>query len=60
LSQAGKIKKRTFRSVSYSDSQGETVIVEFDSSFANATRAREIVTMVQEEGQWRVISYSIH
>jgi uncharacterized protein DUF4019 len=60
LSQAGKIKKRTFRSVSYSDSQGEAVIVEFDSSFATATRAREIVTMVQEEGQWRVISYSIH
>ena len=60
LSQAGKIKKRTFRSVSYSDSQGDTVIVEFDSSFSNATRAKEIVTMVQEEGQWRVISYSIH
>ncbi|HVI71856.1 MAG TPA: DUF4019 domain-containing protein, partial [Pyrinomonadaceae bacterium] len=60
LSQAGKIKKRTLRSISYSDSQGETVIVEFDSSFSNATRAREILTMVQEEGQWRVISYSIH
>jgi len=60
LSQAGKIKKRTFRNVSYSDSQGETVIVEFDSSFANATKTREIVTMIQEEGQWRVVGYSIH
>jgi hypothetical protein len=36
------------------------VIVEFDSSFANATKAREIVTMIREEGQWRVVGYSIH
>ena len=60
LSQAGKIKKRTFRSVGYTDSQGETVIVEFESAFANATRARELVTMSQEDGHWRIVSYSIH
>jgi hypothetical protein len=30
---------------------GETVIDEFDSSFSNATRAKEIVTMVREGGQ---------
>jgi hypothetical protein len=60
LSQAGKIKKRTFRSVNYSDSQGETVLVEFESSFANAAASKEIVTMIEEEGQWRISGYSIH
>jgi hypothetical protein len=60
LSQTGKIKKRTFRSVSYTDAQGETVIVEFESSFANAATAREIVTMAQEAGQWKIISYGVH
>jgi D-alanyl-D-alanine carboxypeptidase len=60
LSQAGKIKKRTFRSVSYSDSQGESVIVEFDSSFTNAAVSKEIVTMTQEQGQWKITGYSVH
>jgi D-alanyl-D-alanine carboxypeptidase len=60
LSQAGKIKKRTFRSVHYSDLQGETVVVEFDSSFANVKMGKETVTMTQEDGQWKVIGYSIH
>ena len=60
LSQTGKLKKRTFRSVGYSDSQGETVIVEFDSSFTNASMSKEIVTLAQEEGQWKIVSYSVH
>jgi D-alanyl-D-alanine carboxypeptidase len=60
LSQAGKIKKRTFRSVSYTDSQGETVIVEFESSFANQATGREMVTLIQEEGQWKIVGYGIH
>jgi D-alanyl-D-alanine carboxypeptidase len=60
LSQAGKIKRRTFRSVNYSDLQGETVLVEFESSFTNAAASKEIVTMIQEERQWRITGYSIH
>jgi len=60
LSQTGKIRKRTFRSVSYSDAQGENVIVEFESSFAKAAVIKEMVTMVQEQGQWKIIGYSIH
>ena len=60
LSQTGKIKKRTFRSVNYSDSQSESVVVEFESSFTNLTTGREAVTMVQEEGQWRIVGYGIH
>jgi len=60
LSQTGKVKKRTFRSVSYSDPQGESVIVEFDSSFTNASVTKEIVTLAQEDGQWKIVSYSVH
>jgi len=60
LSQAGKNKKRSFRNVSYSDSQDTTVIVEFESSFANATMSKEVVMITQEQGQWKIISYSIH
>ena len=60
LSQAGKIRKRTFRSVSYSDAQGETVIVEFESSFTKATTSKELVTLVQEQGQWKITGYGIH
>jgi len=60
LSQTGKIKKRTFRSVSYQDSQGDTVSIEFDSSFTNPAAHKEIVTMMLEEGHWRITGYSIH
>ena len=60
LSQAGKIKKRTFRSANYSDSQGQSVVIEFDSSFANLKIGKENVTLTQEEGQWRVTGYGIH
>jgi D-alanyl-D-alanine carboxypeptidase len=60
LSQTGKIKRRTFRSVNYSDSQGESVVVEFESSFTNLPSGRETVTMVQEEGQWKIVGYGIH
>jgi hypothetical protein len=60
LSQAGKIKKRTFRSFNYLDSQGESVVIAFDSSFSNVTIGRETVTMVQEEGHWKITGYSIH
>src|SRR5262249_302613 len=60
LSQTGKIKKRTFRSVGYSDAQGESVIVEFDSTFTKATTSKEVVSLVQEQGQWRITGYSIH
>ncbi len=61
LSQTGKIRKRTFRSVSYSDAQGESVIVEFDSSFTKgAATNKETVTMSLEQGQWRIAGYSIH
>ena len=62
LSQAGKIKKRTFHSVNYnySDSQGKTFVIEFESSFANLKIGKELVTMTQEEGQWKVIGYGIH
>ena len=42
------------------DSQGESVVVEFESSFTNLTTGREAVTMVQEEGQWRIVGYGIH
>lgn len=60
VSQAGSIKKRAFRSVNYSDSQGESVVIEFDSSFAHVKIGKETVTMVQEEGQWKITGYSIH
>ena len=60
LSQTGKIKKRTFRSVGYSDAEGESVIVEFDSTFTKATTSKEVVSLVQEQGQWRITGYGIH
>ena len=60
LSQSGKIKMRAFRSVSFTDEQGESVIVEFESSFAKKPNGKEVVTMTWEEGQWRIVGYSIH
>ncbi len=60
LSQAGKIKKRTFHSVSYSDVESETVIVTFESSFANVKAGKEVVTIAREDGQWKIVGYSIH
>lgn len=60
LSHAGKIKKRTFRTASYSDSEGDSVIVEFESSFAKVPKGKEVVTIAREEGQWKIAGYSIH
>jgi len=60
LSQAGKIKKRTFHSAAYSDAQGENVNVEFESSFSNSQVSKEIVSLIREDGQWRITGYSIH
>ena len=55
-----KIKKRTFYSAAYSDAQGKNVNVEFESSFSNAEVSKEIVSLIQEDGQWRITGYSIH
>jgi hypothetical protein len=41
----GKIKKRKFKSVDYSDPETETPIVEFESSFTKISSASEIIIL---------------
>lgn len=58
LGKAGKLKSRKFKSVIYSDS--ETVIVDFDSSFAKVPATTEtIILKLEQDGKRRVASYSI-
>ena len=58
LAKAGKLKSRKLKSVIYSDS--ETVIVDFDSSFAKVPATTEtIILKLEQDGKRRVSSYSI-
>lgn len=59
LSQAGKVKKREFKSV-YSTSEDDLVLVDFESTFDKGDASRETVTFGREDGQWKVRGYSIH
>jgi hypothetical protein len=61
----GKVLKRELKSNAYKTSlpgapDGEYVVVQFETSFANKKAALEIVTpMLEEDGGWRVSGYFI-
>jgi D-alanyl-D-alanine carboxypeptidase len=59
LSQAGTMKSRRFRSAKMLETG--KVDVEFESSFTKAPTIRETITFkLEDDGKWRVSSYSIH
>ena len=60
LSQAGRVKSRTFNSIFYSDPVAETVTIRYDSSFSKLPKATETLVLEKQSGEWRVSSYSIH
>lgn len=61
----GALQSRTFKSASYTRSlpgapDGEYVVIQFDSRFANKASAVETVTpMRDKDGAWRVSGYYI-
>lgn len=61
----GTLKSRTLKSANYTRSllgapDGEYVVIQFDSQFANKTSAIETVTpMRDKDGTWRVSGYYI-
>ena len=60
LGKVGKLKTRKFKSADYSDPLGQTVAVDFESSFTKIPDAVEIVTLkLEADGNWRVTGYSI-
>jgi len=58
LSKAGAIKDRRFRSIVRIEA--DLVTVDLASSFSKAPAANETVVLKNEQGKWRVSSYSIH
>jgi hypothetical protein len=56
----GRLKARKFKSADYTDAQGKTVALNFESSFEGFATASEIVILkLEADGKWHVASYSI-
>ena len=61
----GAMKSRTLKSATYATSlpgapDGEYVVIQFDTVFANKAQAVETITpMLDKDGQWRVSGYYI-
>jgi len=60
----GKLQSRTLKSAAYSTNlpgapDGEYVVLQFDSSFANKASAVETITPMLAGGVWRVSGYFI-
>ncbi|HEU4581103.1 MAG TPA: DUF4019 domain-containing protein [Polyangiaceae bacterium] len=60
----GALSSRKFRATEYKTSlpgapDGEYVVVYYDTSFAQKQSAREIVTLMKTDGDWRVAGYFV-
>jgi hypothetical protein len=61
----GKVLKRTIKSSQYATSlpgapDGEYVVIQYETSFANKKSAVETITpMLDKDGKWRVSGYYI-
>jgi hypothetical protein len=60
----GKLHSRTLKSATYSTNlpgapDGEYVVLQFDSSFANKASAVETITPMLADGVWRVSGYFV-
>jgi hypothetical protein len=61
----GAVQSRKFKSATYTKSlpgapDGEYVVIQFDTSFANKQSAVETITpMLDKDGKWRVSGYQI-